>query len=57
MHMNLPRVYTRILNSLCTKQVAVNIETETKFDGQTHFGFRLNLIDGFANFQRFDVNF
>ena len=56
MHMNLPRVYTRILNSLRTKQVAVNIETETKFDGQTHFGIRLNFIDGFANFQRFDVN-
>ena len=43
----------RNLNSLHTKQVAVNIETETKFDGQTRFGIRLNFIDGFANLQRF----
>ena len=41
------------LDSLHTKQVAVNIETETKFDGQTRFGIRLNFIDGFANLQRF----
>ena len=31
----------------------MNIETETKFDGQTRFGIRLNFIDGFANFQKF----
>ena len=53
MHMNLPRVYTRILNSLRTKEVAVNIKTKTKFDGQTRFGIRLNFIDGFANLKRF----
>ena len=54
---NAHEVITRIwIISLRTKQVAVNIETETKFDGQTRFGIRLNFIDGLRINRGFDIN-